>query len=258
VQRLASLPPPEALRERLHGRWWTRPLSPKLEPFIADVSRRPQPPLLMTAPTWTAAPWAGGGRAAGAADGGWSVMLPLRPAPERPMRDHPGPAVQQALAGSGAQFVDLKTEFDTLYDLPARRPSSCRWLGVLAIVLLLAVTLRSPGAWRGCCCTLVLAVGLVMAGCNLAGVRLHLLHLVGLLLIVAVGSNYALFLRPRRWRTAGSGDAAVDGRGQPHHRDRLRRAGQFERAGAAGGGHHGGAGRRAGADLSAVLVYPKR
>jgi len=34
---------------------------------------------------------------------------------------------------------------------------------------------------------------LVMAGLALAGAQLTLLHLVGMLLIVAVGSNYALF-----------------------------------------------------------------
>ena len=32
-----------------------------------------------------------------------------------------------------------------------------------------------------------------LPGCSLLGERLHLLHLVGMLLIVAVGSNYALF-----------------------------------------------------------------
>jgi len=41
--------------------------------------------------------------------------------------------------------------------------------------------------------SLMTAVLLVMAGLALAGERLTLLHLVGLLLIVAVGSNYALF-----------------------------------------------------------------
>ena len=40
---------------------------------------------------------------------------------------------------------------------------------------------------------LLLAVLIVTAGLHLAGVRLQLLHLIGLLLIVAVGSNYALF-----------------------------------------------------------------
>jgi predicted exporter len=40
---------------------------------------------------------------------------------------------------------------------------------------------------------LLAAVAIVIAGLHLAGERLHLLHLVGMLLIVAVGSNYALF-----------------------------------------------------------------
>ena len=34
---------------------------------------------------------------------------------------------------------------------------------------------------------------LVIAGLHLLGERLHLMHLIGMLLIVAVGSNYALF-----------------------------------------------------------------
>jgi predicted exporter len=36
-------------------------------------------------------------------------------------------------------------------------------------------------------------VACVIALLHLSGARLHLLHLVGMLLIVAVGSNYALF-----------------------------------------------------------------
>jgi predicted exporter len=42
-------------------------------------------------------------------------------------------------------------------------------------------------------CTLLLAVLIVTAALGLAGVELQLLHLIGLLLIVAIGSNYALF-----------------------------------------------------------------
>ena len=38
-----------------------------------------------------------------------------------------------------------------------------------------------------------IALVLVVAALHLLGERLHLLHLIGLLLIVAVGSNYALF-----------------------------------------------------------------
>jgi len=49
---------------------------------------------------------------------------------------------------------------------------------------------------------LVLSVCLVAAGLAVSGVQLTILHLVGLLLIVAVGSNYALFFD----RQASSGD----------------------------------------------------
>jgi predicted exporter len=43
------------------------------------------------------------------------------------------------------------------------------------------------------CLPLAQAVLLTLAGLVLAGVPLGILHLVGLLLVVAVGSNYALF-----------------------------------------------------------------
>ena len=44
-----------------------------------------------------------------------------------------------------------------------------------------------------CSTKIGLTVACVIALLHLSGARLHLLHLVGMLLIVAVGSNYALF-----------------------------------------------------------------
>ena len=66
-------------------------------------------------------------------------------------------------------------------------------IGLAAIVVLLAATLRSPRRLAAVLLPLALAVLFVVAGLHLSGERLHLLHLVGMLLIVAVGSNYALF-----------------------------------------------------------------
>jgi predicted exporter len=60
-------------------------------------------------------------------------------------------------------------------------------------VLLLAFALRSPLRVLRVLLPLALAVLIVMAGLALAGQKMTILHLVGLLLIVAVGSNYALF-----------------------------------------------------------------
>src|SRR5207248_4913572 len=65
--------------------------------------------------------------------------------------------------------------------------------GLGAIVLLLVLALRSPGRVARVVAPLALAV-LAVAGVLVAlGGRLTILHLVGMLLIVAVGSNYALF-----------------------------------------------------------------
>ena len=124
---------------------------------------------------------------------GWSVLLPLRPAGGEQGVDLPIDAVRAALAGSGALFVDMKHEFDTLYNDYLREATLLSLAGFGAIVALLAVTLRSPRRLVAVLIPLLIAVILVIAGLHLAGRQLHLLHLVGMLLIVAVGSNYALF-----------------------------------------------------------------
>src|SRR5208283_5183862 len=53
--------------------------------------------------------------------------------------------------------------------------------------------LRSPLRVARVLAPLVVSVLTVAAGLAVCGVQLTILHLVGLLLIVAVGSNYALF-----------------------------------------------------------------
>ena len=106
----------------------------------------------------------------------------------------PAERLAQALAGSGALFVDLKTEFETLYSTYMTEATRLALVGVLAIAVLLGVALRSVKRLGRVMAALALAVGVVMVLLHASGVKLHLLHLVGLLLIVAVGSNYALFL----------------------------------------------------------------
>jgi len=69
--------------------------------------------------------------------------------------------------------------------------------GFAAIALLLLVALRSPQRTLRALAPLVAAVLVVTAGFAVARVPLTILHLVGMLLIVAVGSNYALFFNQR-------------------------------------------------------------
>ena len=111
----------------------------------------------------------------------------------QPDADIPPEKLRTALAGSGALFVDLKAEFDALYRGYMDQAVHLSLAGFLAIVVLLALTLRSRARLLRVLLALVLTVLGDIALLHLAGVRLHLLHLVGMLLIVAVGSNYALF-----------------------------------------------------------------
>jgi predicted exporter len=66
-------------------------------------------------------------------------------------------------------------------------------LGALAVLVLIALWLRSWRRLVAVCQPLVLAVLLTVGLLLAARVELSILHLVGLLLVVAVGSNYALF-----------------------------------------------------------------
>jgi predicted exporter len=94
---------------------------------------------------------------------------------------------------SDTQVLDLKTQADALYAdylHEAIRLSAC---GLALIVLLLWFALRSPVRVARVLAPLVLAVLTVAAALAGFGQQLTILHLVGMLLIIAVGSNYALF-----------------------------------------------------------------
>lgn len=192
--RRASLPSPGELQPRLQAALADSPLSAgKLAPFIADVDAARRQPLLGRHDL------AGSGLAL-AVDSlllqgaqGWSALLPLRPAGGEQGAVIPVAAVRAALAGSGALFVDTKGQFDALYGDYLHQAVWLSAAGLVAIVVLLLATLRSPRRLAGVLLPLAMAVALVIAGLHLAGERLQLLHLVGMLLIVAVGSNYALF-----------------------------------------------------------------
>ena len=190
--RRASLPATEELRSRLHSALADSPLAAdKLEGFIADIAATRQGPGIDR-------PDLDGTVLGSAVDalllqrpGGWSAVLPLR-LPDKG-QVNAIVTVRQALVGSGALIIDLKGELDALYNDYLREAVLLALAGFAAIVALLAVTLRSPRRLAAILLPLVLAVLLVVAGLYLSGERLHLLHLVGMLLIVAVGSNYALF-----------------------------------------------------------------
>lgn len=191
AMRRASLPPADELRSRLHAAQLDSPLAAsKLAPFLADVeAARSQPFIDREALTGTSLALAVDSLLLRHA-GNWSVLLPLRPAATAIDPD----TVRAALADSGALFIDMKVEFDKLYFDYLHEAMLLSLAGFAAIVVLLAGALRSARRLAAVLLPLILAVLIVIAGLHLIGERLHLLHLIGMLLIVAAGSNYALFM----------------------------------------------------------------
>ncbi|MDQ7968529.1 MAG: MMPL family transporter [Oxalicibacterium faecigallinarum] len=92
-----------------------------------------------------------------------------------------------------AYFIDLKIETDKLYSGYMREAVLLALCGLAAMTVLLGFSIRSAGGLARVMVPLITAVLSVAAFFMLTGERMTILHLVGLLLIVAVGSNYALF-----------------------------------------------------------------
>ena len=205
--RLSSLPPAAELRARLKAALAQSPLrAEKLEPFLADVEReRAAGPLTRGELRGTGLEAALDGLLFQDASGAWSALIGLRAARERAIDQA---AVRAAIAASGAKDVtllDVKAEIDRMYAGYFERALLASGIGLAAIVALLLVSLRSPRRVARVMVPLAAGVMVMAAAYALAGTRLSLLHLVGLLLVVAIGSNYALFFE----RMAGRRDRAA-------------------------------------------------
>jgi predicted exporter len=190
--RQASLPEAAALRSALEAATRGTPLdAARLAPFEAEVARaRAQP--LVTPATLRGTPAAPLVEALLLArpDGSHVALLPLQPAAAG---SEPA-ALAAALAGlPGTRLLDIKAELDRLYERYLGEGLALATLGALAVVALMAASLRSLPRLAAVCLPLALAVLLTLGGLALAPGSLTILHLVGLLLVVAVGSNYALF-----------------------------------------------------------------
>jgi predicted exporter len=192
--RLASLPQATVLRARLREALAGSPLDVgKLEPFFADVERaRAQRPLDRERVAGTALDAALDGMLFRDREGRWTALIGLRPAAQ-PIESG---AIRAALTQAqlpGAFVIDLKAEVNRLYSGYFGRALLASAAGLAAIVLMLYVALRSPRRVAAVLAPLLAGVLVVAAWHIATGTRLSLLHLVGLLLVVAIGSNYALF-----------------------------------------------------------------
>lgn len=188
--RRAALPEAATLAANMEKASAGLPFRPGLfAPFLADVARAREQPLLM--------PETLRGTALGAkvssllvpVDAGWAALVPLAGVSD-------AKALQAALLASGERDVlllDLKREADSM--VAGYRSEALRLLGIglACIALLVFAGLRSVAATARVLAPVLAATLLTVAALSLAGVQLTLFHLVALLLVIGVGTNYALF-----------------------------------------------------------------
>jgi predicted exporter len=195
--RRRSLPDPRELESRLRAA--TRDLAvagDSLAPFVADVAaaREARP---LGAADLEGTSLAAGFDALILHEGRrWNALLPLHAPAGAGYGQIDAERLRAALRVDGvlsATVLDLKQESDALYASYLSDAIHLSLAGFAAIVLLLAIALRSAERVVRVLLPLVIAVLCAAAVVAGSGHELSLLHLVGMLLVVAVGSNYALF-----------------------------------------------------------------
>ena len=191
---LDSLPPSDVLAITLAQAVQGLPVQPTLfAPFLADVAAAKTQPLLTSDDLGKTSMAMALQALLIEQDHQWSALLPLT-APEGGHID--ADTLRAAIASTNLPevlFVDMKAESDRLYIGYLNEASVLSLGGFAAIVGLLLLVFRSPMRVVRVVAPMAAAVVTVTAGLLLLGQQLIILHLVGLLLVVAVGSNYALF-----------------------------------------------------------------
>ena len=126
---------------------------------------------------------------------GYLVLMPLRPLGNTIVLDSVETALQSQDV-KDAVVIDLLEETGSLFDGYRHEALWLSGLGCLLVVALLLLALRSGPRTLRVLVPLACSVLCVSAALLLSGTQLTILNLIGLLLVVAVGSNYALFFDP--------------------------------------------------------------
>jgi predicted exporter len=192
--RRAALPDAETLRgglqEALDGLGFRADL---FAPFLADVAAARDAPPVQRAdvPPRLALKL---GSLLFERHGAWVAALPLRG-----VADAARVAERIGVRNeNGIVFVDLKAESDRLLQTYQREAVLLSLIGSLVITVLLAIGLRSAARVFFVMAPLAASVVLTLALLTAGGGKLSIFNLVGLLLIVAVGSNYCLFFERQK------------------------------------------------------------
>jgi predicted exporter len=192
--RMAALPDRATLDRNLAGALEGTPFRPEtFAPFLDAVDAARQLPLITRASL--------NGTALSLKldaqllhDAGRSVaVIPLRDvADPRPIAQA---LAQIAAPGVKVELLDLKTASDSLLQNYRREALLLAFLGSGVIAALLLVYFRSPRASLAVLAPLAFAVVATVAIMTAGGRQLSIFNLFGLLLVVAVGSNYCLFFQ---------------------------------------------------------------
>lgn len=193
-RRRDALPDPATLGARLDAATADGPLpARRLQGFVADVKAARQQPILTLASLkgTPLAPALAAQLLAGDGTRPWRALLRVQPGPKG---DTDITQLRTALRDlPGTHVVHIGDEVARLYERYLQEARLQALLGAVAVCVLLLLHLRSWKRLLRIAQPVAASVLLVLAAMTLAGVALGILHLVGLLLTVAIGSNYALF-----------------------------------------------------------------
>ena len=192
--RQASLPPPDTLQASLAQAVRGLPVAaPLFAPFLGDAAAARAQPLLQAADLDNTSMAMAMQALLIEHNGQWTALLPLTAPEGVNINANRIRAALTAMNLPDVVFVDMKAESDSLYAGYLNEATLLSLGGLVAIVGLLLAVFRSPVRVLRIIAPLAAAVITVTAGLAVSGQPLIILHLVSLLLVVAIGSNYALF-----------------------------------------------------------------
>lgn len=188
--RQAALPTAAELRDNLQQAQFGLPFRPGLfEPFLADAATAREQALLDRASLQGTKLGLKAEALLIKRSDGWAAMLPLRGVTDADAIDREIAQLKQ----TQVVLIDLKRDSEQLFRTYRQEVLTNSLAGVAVIGALLLASLRSPRRVLEVLAPLAAAVIVTTAILVLGAGTLSIFHLLGLLLVVAVGSNYALF-----------------------------------------------------------------
>ncbi|MEK7779107.1 MAG: hypothetical protein AAB293_03460 [Pseudomonadota bacterium] len=202
IQRQQALPDQEQLEQALQEATHTLPLSVQsLQGFVEDVANSKALPLLrsdklknstfgITLGVTLYPVKAGGNRFYHALI---QLQAPLQNGKVGSINHEVLQTELLDIVNEQSVLLDLKDDFDSIYKTYLNKILKFSAAGFIAIIVLLLLVLRSLQTTLLVILPLACAILFVTALLHLLGSQLNLLNIIGLLLVFAVGSNYALF-----------------------------------------------------------------